>query len=157
MHWSQATFLVFTHCIHQCRFTRPCACLYVCVWRSCARVYLPISRKRNGTFLVKVFIRFLVKVSNFSAASDTYVYLCIIYHNVSRAVYVYFCYRKVSVAKKKERAVRLLFFLANSCAFCGSNKTSSPLRKWNNYNHRYVKLSTCKILLYSCRVIMHFT
>lgn len=85
--------------------------------RSCARVHLPISRERNGTFLVKVFIRFLVKVSNFSAASDTYVYLCIIYHNVSRAVYVYFCYRKASVARKKKRSMRLPFFLANSCAF----------------------------------------
>lgn len=94
-------------------FWRRCMCVSE---RSCACVYVPISWERNGTFLVKVFIRFLVKVPNFSTASDTYVYLCIIYHNVSRAVYVYFCYpaKPPSLARKKRTSVQLPFFSANS-------------------------------------------
>lgn len=123
-----------------------CVCVCVCFERFCARVYLPISRERNGTFLVKVFIRFLVKVSNFSAASDTYVYLCIIYHNVSRAVYVYFCYRKASVAReKKKRTARgyrfsrwnHAHFVATRLRHCRENRviTIADMRSLERFQH----------------------
>lgn len=71
----------------------PTVCVSVCVCVFfCARVpprVRAFQYRGNATFLVKVFIRFLAEVPNFPNAPDTYVYLCIIYHNVSRAQFMY--------------------------------------------------------------------
>lgn len=141
---------MFSRIDHRRRLRNTFWCRYACVYVFLsvpARVYVPISWERNGTFLVKVFIRFLVKVPNFSTASDTYVYLCIIYHNVSRAVYVYFCYRKASVARKKGHP-RSYRFSRRTRAF-HDDETLSPSQKSSNYNHEYAKLRTRKISSYS--------
>lgn len=79
---------------------RACMCVFE---RSCARVYLPISRERNETFLVKVFIRFLVKVSNFSAASVILMYIYALFIIMYLAQFMYISVIPQSLGSEKKK------------------------------------------------------
>lgn len=151
----------FLRTIFWCRLCA-CVCVHVCMCvYLCIRAFLRARLSSNIARTQRNFSRkSLYKISCkgfklFCRFCDTYVYLCIIYHNVSRAVYVYFCYRKASVARKK-RDQRGYHFSWRTCAAFRGGKTSSPSRKLSNYNCRYREVFY-EISLRSYRAITYFS
>lgn len=133
--------------------THACVCVFE---RSCARVYLPISRERNETFLVKVFIRFLVKVSNFSAASVIlmYIYALFIIMYLAQFMYISVMPQSLGSEKKKEGegpAQLPFLFLTNSRI--PRRQTVVTVAK---IDRRYAKL-TAKFRYVVIRAITYFS
>lgn len=126
----------------------------------CTRLRSNIATEAQRNFSrIKVFIRFLVKVPNFPIVSDTYVYLCIIYHNVSRAVqFMYISVtanRPAGERKKMQTAhrARLPRFCRRACA----RARAPPRRNFVTVSgNRAITITesqhACEILSYSYAV-----